>query len=413
MNLVSMNDTRSRIINSKSRIPKWASWIALFLILALLLPGSAMPVEAVVTLVGFTASAGDGQVLLEWKTESEIDNAGFYVHHSTAEAGEYIPISDFIPSEGDGVIGAEYSFLDQDVQNGTTYYYKLESVATDGSSEFHGPISAIPGAQPTATLMATLTATPTATGTATATATATLTPPPTATLTAALTATRTPTMTPSPLPTATSLPTMTPTPLPTATSPPTTTATATPPTLPTATSVSTTPYPPLPTATSVPTTPYPPLPTATSIPATPYPPLPTATGLPRPTSTPASTPAATRIATATLSPTPSGDTTSTSDPAGSEATLTVEASDFGERGTPSRRAVESLRTPSPTGLLTPAATPQPPTATVTPAATPVALPISRDPAGLGHLWLVGILLVAFGAGLAWLAYSFIRRRRYR
>ena len=81
MNLVSMNDTRSRI-------PKLASWIALFLILALLLPGSAMPVEAVVTLLSFTASPGDSQVLLEWETASEIDNAGFFLHRSTAEAGE-------------------------------------------------------------------------------------------------------------------------------------------------------------------------------------------------------------------------------------------------------------------------------------------------------------------------------------
>ena len=391
-----MNRISAQILHS-------ALYIRPSLLFFLLLYLAAVPAHAVVTLVSFTASPGDGQALLEWETASEIDNAGFFLHRSTAEAGEYAHISPFIPSEGDGIIGARYSHLDQDVQNGITYYYKLESVATDGSSELHGPIAATPGAQPTATL----TATSTATGTATATATATLTPPPTA----ALTATRIPTMTPSPLPTATSLPTMTPIPLPTATSPPTTTATATPPTLPTATGVSTTPYPPLPTATSVLTTPYPPLPTATSIPATPYPPLPTATGLPRPTSTPASTPAATRIATATLSPTPSSDTTSTSDPAGSEATLTVDASDFGERGTPSRRAVESLRTPSPTGLLTPAATPQPPTAPATPAAAPVALPISRDPAGLGHLWLVGILLVAFGAGLAWLAYSFIRRRR--
>jgi len=37
------------------------------------------------------------------------------------------------------------------------------------------------------------------------------------------------------------------------------------------------------------------------------------------------------------------------------------------------------------------------------------LPISSRPAGLGHLWLIGILLVALGAGVAWLAYSFIRR----
>ena len=350
------------------------------LALCLLLPASAMPVEAVVTLVSFTASPGDGQVLLEWETASEIDNAGFYLHRSTAEAGEYVHISPFSPSEGDDIIGAKYNYLDQDVQNGTTYYYKLESVATDGSSEVHGPILAIPGKQPTATPTATWTAmTP-----ATATATATLTPPPTAT--------RTPTAIPPTPPTATSLPTS---------------------------------YPPLPTATSVPTS-YPPLPTATSIPRPTSTPIstplvtPTRTpmGVSLPTSTPAtteissptSTATATKVATVTLSPTPPLDTTPTSGSPESEATLTVEAS------------VEPLRTPGPTAPPTLAATPQPPTATTTPtalslppgtsapAATPVALPISRGPAGLGHLWLVGILLVALGAGLIWLAYSFLRRR---
>ena len=197
------------------------------LALCLLLLGSAIPVGAVVTLVSFTASPGDGQVLLEWETASEIDNAGFYLHRSTAEAGEYVRIGDFIPSQGDGLMGARYSYLDQDVQNGTTYYYKLESVATDGSSEFHGPVSATPQGQATMTPTATFTPLWTATETATATATATLTPTPTAT--------STPTAMPSPTPTATRPPTATPipptatfTPPPTATPTPTPTTTTTP-----------------------------------------------------------------------------------------------------------------------------------------------------------------------------------------
>ena len=333
---------------------------------------------AAVTLVSFTATGGDGQVLREWETASEIDNVGFLLHRSMVEANEYVRIGPFIPSEGDVIIGGSYSYLDQDVPNGTTYYYKLESVATDSSSEVHGPIVAIPGEQPTATL--------------TATPTATLTPPPTATRT------------------------------------PTAMATATPPTLPTATSLPTS-YPPLPTATSIPTS-YPLLPTATSSPRPTSTPIstpsvtPTRTpmGMSLPTSTPAtteissptSTATATKVATVTLSPTPPLDTTPTSGSPESEATLTVEAS------------VEPLMTPSPASPLTltptvPAATPHPPTLTVTPtalslpsgtpapAATPVALPISRGPEGLGHLWLVGILLIALGAGAAWLAYSFIRR----
>jgi len=262
------------------------------LALCLLFPGSAMPVEAVVTLVSFTVSAGDGQVLLEWETASEIDNAGFYLHRSTAEAGEYARIGPFIPSEGDGLLGASYSYLDQGVQNGPTYYYKLESVATDGSSEFHGPISATPGAQ----LTATPTATSTSLWTATATTMATLTPSPTAV--------KTPTATPSPPPTATGTPTRRQPSPPRATEAPTPTATQSPTGKPTST----------PTATDTPT--RTPTLTATSSPAstalatktltiTPMPAL-TATSSPTPTPLPLTTPyPEARMATAIFTPTAS------------------------------------------------------------------------------------------------------------
>ena len=108
---------------------------------------------AAVTLVSFTATGGDGQVLIEWETASEINNIGFNLWRSTREMGDYVKLNDLlIPSQALGsVIGASYSYMDTAVVGGTTYYYKLESIATDGSSELHGPISATPGAQPTAT----------------------------------------------------------------------------------------------------------------------------------------------------------------------------------------------------------------------------------------------------------------------
>ena len=156
----------------------------LILIAVIILLGGSHALAAV-TLASFTAAGGDDQVLLEWETASEVNNIGFNLWRSTNEAGSYAKLNDsLIPSQAMGsVIGAHYYYTDSDVSNGATYYYKLESVATDGSSEVHGPILAIPGEQPTATLTATPTATWTAMTPATATATATLTPPPTATLT--------------------------------------------------------------------------------------------------------------------------------------------------------------------------------------------------------------------------------------
>ncbi|MEA3345719.1 MAG: hypothetical protein U9Q78_05670 [Chloroflexota bacterium] len=200
------------------------------LALCLLLLGLAMPAEAVVTLVSFTASASDGGVILEWKTGTEFDNAGFYLHRSTAETGEYIPISSFIPSEGDGVIGAEYSYLDQDVQSGTTYYYKLESVDMDGSSEFHGSVSATTSLSATATPTRSPTPTPSSTPSLTPTATKMHTPPPEA---------PTPTATPTPSPTKTSTPGATITPTFTRQPTPTSPLTSLPSPMPTATPTST------------------------------------------------------------------------------------------------------------------------------------------------------------------------------
>ena len=108
---------------------------------------------AAVTLAWFTATGGDGQVLIEWETASEINNIGFNLWRSTSETGDYARLNDsLIPSQALGsVIGAYYSYTDSDVINGTTYYYKLESVDVNGHAEFYGPISATPGAQPTAT----------------------------------------------------------------------------------------------------------------------------------------------------------------------------------------------------------------------------------------------------------------------
>jgi len=149
---------------------------------------------AAVTLASFTATGGDGQVLLEWETASEINNIGFNLWRSTSETGNYGQINDWlIPSKALGsVVGAYYSYVDSDVINGTTYYYKLENVDAGGSSEFYGPITATPGGQPTAT--DTPTPTPTNTPTITNTSTAT----PTSTSTPTTTSTPTSTVTPPP-----------------------------------------------------------------------------------------------------------------------------------------------------------------------------------------------------------------------
>jgi hypothetical protein len=99
----------------------------------------------VIKLSSFTAAPIAGQVLLNWSTETETDNAGLNIYRAESENGEYIKINDsLIPAQGSPTQGASYEFVDNDVQNRKTYYYKLEDIDLNGISTMHGPVSATP-----------------------------------------------------------------------------------------------------------------------------------------------------------------------------------------------------------------------------------------------------------------------------
>jgi hypothetical protein len=99
----------------------------------------------VVSLIEFDAIAGNRVVTLVWSTASEIDNAGFNLYRSETEEGNYIKINDsLIPAQGSSTQGASYEFVDREVKNRKTYYYKLEDIDLNGESTMHGPVSATP-----------------------------------------------------------------------------------------------------------------------------------------------------------------------------------------------------------------------------------------------------------------------------
>jgi hypothetical protein len=49
-----------------------------------------------------------------------------------------------IPAQGTPTQGATYQYVDDDVKNRTTYFYKLEDIDLSGKSTMHGPVSAVP-----------------------------------------------------------------------------------------------------------------------------------------------------------------------------------------------------------------------------------------------------------------------------
>lgn len=78
------------------------------------------------------------KVEIEWETETEIDTAGFNVYRSETEEGEFVRINEqIIPSQSDAVAGAAYLYVDNDVDRGKTYYYRLEDIEFDNSTRQH------------------------------------------------------------------------------------------------------------------------------------------------------------------------------------------------------------------------------------------------------------------------------------
>lgn len=91
-----------------------------------------------VELIYFKTIQNDDNIILEWLTATEKNNAGFNIWRSDTPDGEYQRINDIlIPSEGNEYSGKLYQYEDAAAQPGKTYYYKLEDIDYSGVSTFH------------------------------------------------------------------------------------------------------------------------------------------------------------------------------------------------------------------------------------------------------------------------------------
>ncbi len=89
-----------------------------------------------VTLALFKAEASYNQVILTWKTESEVDNLGFNIYRRSETNRTWQKInSALIAGAGNSSMAHEYQFIDNNVVAGETYSYRLESVNVNGSVE--------------------------------------------------------------------------------------------------------------------------------------------------------------------------------------------------------------------------------------------------------------------------------------
>ena len=66
---------------------------------------------------------------VRWTTLSEEDTVGFNVMRSTAATGPFEPVNDrMVATQGDAFNGAGYSFVDNNVTGGVTYYYYIQEL---------------------------------------------------------------------------------------------------------------------------------------------------------------------------------------------------------------------------------------------------------------------------------------------
>jgi hypothetical protein len=102
---------------------------------------ASLPVE----LLSFTANAGNGQVTLKWTTASEINNDAFILQRS--DDGENFELLTEIKGQGSTSSETKYSFTDNSVFNGFTYYYRLADRDINGVVTWHTTVNATPNAE--------------------------------------------------------------------------------------------------------------------------------------------------------------------------------------------------------------------------------------------------------------------------
>jgi hypothetical protein len=102
-----------------------------------------LPVE----LTSFEAIAGDGQVQIRWRTESETNNDHFVLYKRTSGAEEFGALTQ-VPGHGTTSTPNDYQYIDRSVVNGITYQYQISDVDINGSETMHDNlVSATPSAE--------------------------------------------------------------------------------------------------------------------------------------------------------------------------------------------------------------------------------------------------------------------------
>ncbi len=94
-----------------------------------------------VSISSFGAKYIDGTVILNWVTESELNNAGFEIYRAVGGDTPFRLLADYrthpeLAGRGNSNVPTHYRFVDKLVVPGNTYWYKLASVEVTGERHF-------------------------------------------------------------------------------------------------------------------------------------------------------------------------------------------------------------------------------------------------------------------------------------
>ena len=93
--------------------------------------GGALPVE--LSMFYPARDKVTGQVVIKWETQSELNNAGFFVKRSTARKGPFTVINpQMIAGAGTTSEKQSYTYTDASAQPNVIYFYQIEDVSLDG-----------------------------------------------------------------------------------------------------------------------------------------------------------------------------------------------------------------------------------------------------------------------------------------
>ena len=96
--------------------------------------GGALPVE----LSGFNAARDrvTGAVVITWSTQSELNNAGFFIKRSQQTNGKFVSVNPtMIAGAGTTAEKQSYTYTDATADPNVIYYYQIEDVSLDGNRQ--------------------------------------------------------------------------------------------------------------------------------------------------------------------------------------------------------------------------------------------------------------------------------------